>query len=623
MLMLVATSRRRLEGFQSQVFRIYWAICFSNTCLDVISCYTITYFEQVPTWLNTVLNALFLATQNLIPIMFVFYVYFRVQQTRETQSTFIRFVWIPAAIGVLLALTSPATSLIFYFDSTGYHHGILHTYLYVNAALYSVGTVVYACAKHKLLGWGQTLWICLMVIVTIIPTIVQFFLPNYMLAGLGTSLSVFIMYLTSENTVVYVDSLTGALNREAFFHRTKQHQKNDIPEQIFVIAMDNFKIINEMYGREGGNQLLQQLVSALQGEYSDSTVFRFEGDTFLITLPEKREGAKELNLIQNILRRPWKLGETDVILTASICLVHTIHHDQESLIHAIEYGVTQAKTLGKGQFFEVDERSADDLGRRRAIEQAIMNSINSNQFEVHYQPIYDTKHHRFHSMEALARLNVPDYGYVSPEEFIRIAEQNGTINKIGILVLEEVCKFIRQFNLKSKGIDFIEVNLSVVQCMQEKIYKEISGVLKKYNIPPDMINLEITESAAAYSEKRLIQNMARMTLMGLTFSLDDYGSGYSNINYLVDLPFTIVKIDKYVVWAAMKKVSSRMVLENTIAMFKDINLKVVTEGIEDLEMAEIVTEMGADYLQGYYYSKPLPKEKVMKCLEEGYLESLS
>jgi EAL domain-containing protein (putative c-di-GMP-specific phosphodiesterase class I) len=117
--------------------------------------------------------------------------------------------------------------------------------------------------------------------------------------------------------------------------------------------------------------------------------------------------------------------------------------------------------------------------------------------------------------------------------------------------------------------------------------------------------------------------MARMTLMGLTFSLDDYGSGYSNINYLVDLPFTIVKIDKYVVWAAMKKVSSRMVLENTIAMFKDINLKVVTEGIEDLEMANIVTEMGADYLQGYYYSKPLPKEKVMKCLEEGYLESLS
>jgi EAL domain-containing protein (putative c-di-GMP-specific phosphodiesterase class I) len=226
-------------------------------------------------------------------------------------------------------------------------------------------------------------------------------------------------------------------------------------------------------------------------------------------------------------------------------------------------------------------------------------------------------------MEALARLNVPDYGYVSHEEFIRIAEQNGTINKIGILVLEEVCKFIKQFNLKSKGIEFIEVNLSVVQCMQEKIYKEIDNVLKKYNIPSEMINLEITESAAAYSEKRLIQNMARMTLMDLTFSLDDYGSGYSNINYLVDLPFTIVKIDKYVVWAAMKKVTSRMVLENTIAMFKDINLKVVTEGIEDLEMAKTVTDMGADYLQGYYYSKPLPKEKVIACLEEGYLEALS
>ena len=309
-------------------------------------------------------------------------------------------------------------------------------------------------------------------------------------------------------------------------------------------------------------------------------------------------------------------------LSACICLIHSINHSDEELLQSIEYSVSKAKSIGKRQFLEVDEKAVAEMARRAAIEQAMMTSIENDVFEVHYQPIFDTNTGRFHSMEALARLNVPGYGYVSPEEFIRIAEQNGAILQIGILVLKEVCLFIKQFHLKEKGIEFVEVNLSVVQCMQEKICSELMQVIREYNIPPEMINLEITESAAAYSEQRLIQNMARLSLYDITFSLDDYGSGYSNVNYLVDLPFSIVKLDKYIVWAAMKKVTSRKILENTIAMFKDISLKVVAEGIEDLEMVEMLTSMGADYLQGYFFSKPVPKEKLLECLEEGYLEEL-
>jgi EAL domain-containing protein (putative c-di-GMP-specific phosphodiesterase class I) len=270
----------------------------------------------------------------------------------------------------------------------------------------------------------------------------------------------------------------------------------------------------------------------------------------------------------------------------------------------------------------VDDQIIEDMERRAQIEHALVAAIESHHFEVHYQPIFDAHSKKFHSMEALARLQVPGYGYVSPEEFILVAEQNGTILKVGLLVLEEVCRFINEYDLREKGIRFIEVNLSVVQCMQERLYEELTGVLKKYKIAPDMINLEITESVEAYSEERLVRNMARLSLTDITFSLDDYGSGYSNINYLVDLPFSLVKIDKYIVWAAMKKVSSRRVLENTIAMFKDINLKVVTEGIENPDMMNMVIDMGADYLQGYYFSKPVTKEKLVECLEEGYLEKL-
>ena len=133
----------------------------------------------------------------------------------------------------------------------------------------------------------------------------------------------------------------------------------------------------------------------------------------------------------------------------------------------------------------------------------------------------------------------------------------------------------------------------------------------KYKIPTARRNLEITESAAAYSEERLLRNMARLSMRGISFSLDDYGSGYSNISYLVKMPFSIVKIDKFFLWGAVKKISTRIILENTIKLFKEINKKIVVEGVETLEMAQMVDAMGADYIQGYFYSKPVSKDKVM------------
>lgn len=367
---------------------------------------------------------------------------------------------------------------------------------------------------------------------------------------------------------------------------------------------------------------MQMLVDTLQDTYYESNVFRYGGDIFVVVIEERTEGAKELDRIRKIVAKKWMLGNEMVELSACIGLVHSIHHAEEDLFHALEYAVSCAKQMGKGQFFEVDESAVSNMFREAAIEQALIAAIESGHFEVHYQPIYDVHGKEFHSMEALARLQVKEYGYVSPEEFIPIAEKNGTILQVGLLVLEDVCRFIKQYNLKQKGIQFVEVNLSTVQCMQDTIYQDIMEVLERYNIPPAMINLEITESAAVYSDDLLTRNMARISLTDITFSLDDYGSGYSNVNYLVDLPFSIVKIDKYLVWAAMKKVSSRKVLENIIKMFKAINLMVVAEGVEDREMVEMVIHMGVDYLQGYHFSRPVPKEQLIERLDKGFLNKL-
>lgn len=624
MLLLIAMSvyDRQMGNFQSKLFRAYLAGTFIDLCLDVVTCYTIANNIVVPVLVNYIINSLFLAMQFFIPAMFTQYIHYQVQQLQKRQRRSRAWLYIPSVLGMLVILMNFWTRHIFFFDSKGYHHGPLHSLLYLNAGLYTVGTFIYLIYSRKVLGRRRFVTMCGMILTVAIPTVVQFFFPVYMLSGVGMALSVFILYFTSESMAGYRDEVTGALTRSAFTVHIRESLHKRVSEQVFVLGLDNFKITNEIYGMEFGNRVMQMLVSSLQQEYGQSNVFRLGGDMFVIVQSESVESVKVLDRLRRILGRKWVIHNASIDLSACICLVHSGRHGEEDVIRAIDYAMARAKAIGKGEFLEVDENVTEDMGRRTAIEQAIVAAIDMGQFEVYYQPIYDVHTKKFHSMEALARLSVPGYGYVSPEEFILIAEQNGTILRIGILVLEEVCRFINEYDLKSKGIEFIEVNLSVVQCMQEKIFEEIQGVLKKYQIPPSMVNLEITESAAAYSEERLIRNMARLSLTDITFSLDDYGSGYSNVNYLVDLPFSIVKIDKYLVWAAVKKVSSRRVLENTIAMFKDINLKVVTEGIEDLEMMEMVTDMGADYLQGYYFSKPVTKEKLLECLEEGYLEKI-
>lgn len=617
LLIIVSMGKQKLESFQSKEYRIYLAVTFFNTGLSVITCYTIAYRQYIPLGLNYLLNTLFLMFQGLIPLIFIVYALDKAYQVGHVQKKLAVCMLLPALFCTLLLAGNFWSHCMFYFDSSGYHHGTWHSYLYINAIFYSVGTIIYALFMHKVIGKRQSFLICCIVLVGITPTIVQFFIPEVMLAGVGTALSVMLMYFTNENMMIYVDATTLALNREGFRFSIKTMLRKNGQGHVVVVALDNFKIANEIYGMEGGNKLLRMLVANLKKEYREDCVYRFGGDTFAVILDKDAECAKEVDRIHRIVKQKYLLFDSMVELSACICLVHLQEQNYDSLIGAIDYGIMQAKAIGKGQVFEVDEQVTKDMRRRAAIEQAIIAAVDEGHMEVHYQPIYDIHTGRIHSMEALARLNVPEYGYVSPEEFILIAEKNGMILQIGLLVLEEACRFISQYRLKNKGIEFVEVNLSVVQCMQHNIHQQIQGVLKKFHIPPSMVNLEITESVAAYSEEQLIRNMARMSLCDITFSLDDYGSGYSNINYLVELPFSIVKIDKYIVWAAMKKVSSRKVLENTITMFKDINLKVVAEGIEDEEMMEMLIGMGVDYLQGYYFSKPVPGEAFIEYIEGG------
>ena len=244
----------------------------------------------------------------------------------------------------------------------------------------------------------------------------------------------------------------------------------------------------------------------------------------------------------------------------------------------------------------------------------IESALSNKRFEVYYQPIYSVKEKKFHSAEALIRLKDEKYGFISPEVFIPVAEKSGAIHKIGDFVLEQVCAFIASDEYKKLGMSYIEVNLSVVQCMQPKLANHIMEILTRYGVRPEQLNLEITETAASISQQALEDNIKDLTNMGMKFSLDDFGTGYSNMQRIVKLPFDIIKLDRTFT-ELYDNPKLGIVLTNAINMIKAMKMKIVVEGVETEEMLKLFSELECEYIQGYYFSKPILREEFVKFIQ--------
>jgi len=276
-----------------------------------------------------------------------------------------------------------------------------------------------------------------------------------------------------------------------------------------------------------------------------------------------------------------------------------------------------AKTSGKGSIVYAKNLDLNALRQEKAIEKAVENAIANNTIEVYYQPIFNTEKQCYTSAEALVRLKDENLGNIPPDVFIPIVERNGIIVKLGILIFEKVCQFIQKVNLKETSIEYIEVNVSVVQCMQRDFVDELIEIMDRYHVTPDQINLEVTETAATNSLAILQENIEKLHERGISFSLDDYGSGYSTLGYIHQLPFKIIKLDRIMVWDAFDNEKAGITLKFTVGMLKELKVRIVAEGVETEEQQVHLEGIGCDYLQGWYYSKAIPEREFVELIQKA------
>ena len=574
--------------------------------------------------LKYIMNCGYLILRNLITPIYGAYI-ISVTDTWHTlykKSLIQVLIWCPFGAAALLTLSSPFTHYVFFIDEAGkYTRGPAFLILYVSAVFYFVFCSYYCVKYFKVLTLERFIPLFSIIPFSLISVIVQLVSPNILCEMFATSLCLLLVMVTIERPEEKIDLSTGLLKSNIFMDSIIQAHKVMKPCCIVLLNITNYSALSSYLSFKNMESVFSKITSRMDVVkthlHISPELYNLENGLFGVIFygSETASGTRYARHILETLKHDYNINgiTVSVLPNAFVIQVPDDTNDVEE-IRLLISDFRNAKYSAE-PLLAPSVMKSKDYSVMANIDAILNNAIENDGFEVYYQPIYSNPDHKFNSAEALIRLNTKEYGFIRPDFFIPLAEESGLIHQIGMIVFEKVCAFIASDAFKLLGLDYIEVNLSVVQCMDSELVDKITSLCEKYGVKPSQINLEITETASTFAQDTMTNNINSLYKLGFPFSLDDFGTGYSNMVRIASLPLHIVKLDKSFTWTENNS-DLKLILENTIQMVKEMGMKIVVEGVETEDMLKTFTDLACEYIQGYYFSKPLPKDDFVKYITE-------
>jgi len=390
---------------------------------------------------------------------------------------------------------------------------------------------------------------------------------------------------------------------------------------LLSIDLDNFKIINDTHGLLVGDKLLQNATKRLKSCIRESdTLARPSGDEFIILLrniSSEKDCVLIANKILDSFSQAFNINGIEAFTGASIgiAIFPTDTNEPVTLLRNADIALYRSKSSGKNSYCFFKKEMDDEISHRVHLTNDLRKAINQNELSVYYQPIVDLKSGKIKSAEALVRWQHPKHGFISPVEFIPIAEDSGLIGPLGLNVLKDACENAASWSRIIEEPPYVSVNLSVKQLKLGLTASIINDILVTSTLPPSHLTFEITESMVMDNIDESIEWMKTVKNLGVSFSIDDFGTGYSSLSYLKRLPVDVLKIDRSFIKDVLKNKEDASLVEIIIAIGKNLNLKLVAEGAEEEEQVNYLANLQCDSIQGYYFSKPLPAEEFVELIK--------
>ena len=440
--------------------------------------------------------------------------------------------------------------------------------------------------------------------------------------------------------LAHYDQLTGLPNRRLFLEQLStaidQAPRINRTIALLFLDLDRFKEVNDTHGHDQGDELLKQVAERLHScvRLSDrvshgsvsglGNVARLGGDEFTIMLTgirKHRDAAVVAQRILDSLNRPFIMDGIEVLIGTSIgiSVLSEDNRDAADLVRNADLAMYKAKSAGKHNFKFHEESMNTDIVLRNTMTDALRNALDASKLKLHYQPIIDTSTHMITGVEGLVRWMPEGREPVPTETLIQIAEESGLIIQLGEWVINEACRQFRLWQDEEINPPRIAINVSAEQFKRVDVAEMVAASLKSHNLEAKHLEIEITEDAMMADESRTLLALQKLGAMGVSISLDDFGTGFSSLSYVSRFPVDTLKVDRSFVSCVEYEQGSRAIATAVIALAHQLNLKVIGEGVENIAQEEFLFDNNCHEMQGYFYSKPLPPEELSGLLIRGKL----
>src|SRR5579872_2031753 len=409
------------------------------------------------------------------------------------------------------------------------------------------------------------------------------------------------------------DILTGLPNRAFFLDQLKQAGTDQQQHlrgvfSVLMLDLDRFKNVNDSLGHAAGDALLRQVAGRLQSALrEDDVLARLGGDEFAIIQAghhDQRTNAMDLaSRLSRLIAEPFDLPGHQVEIGTSIGIALAPEHgdDREQLLKKADLALYRSKSAGRDCFTVYDEAMSAELEARNTLEGDLRDAIARCQFEVHYQPYFDVESGRRRGAEALIRWRHPERGLIPPDQFIPLAEETGLIVALGEWIIRQACDDATLWPADTK----VSINLSPVQFKQAELFEVIVTALDKTGLPPERLEIEITESVLLERAAENLAFMERLNMIGVSLALDDFGTGYSSLSCLTTFPFNKIKIDKSFMGNLSAHYKSAAIISSVVTLARGLDMSVTAEGVETAEQLEGLKTLGVNFAQGYLLGRPV------------------
>ena len=426
-------------------------------------------------------------------------------------------------------------------------------------------------------------------------------------------------YQQSIREQAVTDRITGLPNRFACNELLTDLQRRGEPFVLVSVDLNDFKSINDTMGHDTGDQVLREvakrwkdLANSLSTETVDF-VARNSGDEFMIVIseyPSVEEIENTINSYREVLEKKITIDDCDYYLTA--CFGYSFFPEDSDVIENIylfsDAALHEVKKAGSGSRISRFTPDVLNFERTLEIERKIRTALNSDKIFFNLQPQYDINHN-LRGFEALARMKDDDGSFISPVDFIPVAEKTGLVDRIDMRVFELSMEFLDKITRETGTEIMMSVNVSVRHLMKNTFIEDIKNILKAHNIAPERVEIEITESIMIDSAEKALQRINEIKAMGMKVAIDDFGTGYSSLSYLNNFPSDLLKIDKAFIDQMNMSESSKQYVAMIISIGHILHLKVISEGVESPDQVEVLKKIGCDYIQGFVWGKPMPPEE--------------